>query len=164
MIQVNLSLIYQGNNENELGLADWWIQLPQYKDDYYKLYVSHIRNTVNSEDRSRPFVSSSPSNGLESIKENYTAKNPGDTRYGDVHYYNDNAVLWNYNTFPSAKFASEYGFQSYPSLETITQSIPESNLTYPISKAIEHRQHHPGGTDAIENQICKNCWKFEKFV
>jgi hypothetical protein len=25
---------------------------------------------------SRPFVSSSPSNGIESVKENYTAKNP----------------------------------------------------------------------------------------
>lgn len=31
---------------------------------------------------SRPFVSSSPSNGIESTEENYTAKNPQDPLYG----------------------------------------------------------------------------------
>jgi hypothetical protein len=31
---------------------------------------------------SRPFVPSSPSNGIESARENYTAKNPQDPLYG----------------------------------------------------------------------------------
>lgn len=31
---------------------------------------------------SRPFVSSSPSNGIESVKENYTALNPNDPLFG----------------------------------------------------------------------------------
>jgi hypothetical protein len=31
---------------------------------------------------SRPFVPSSPSNGIESVQENYTAKNPGDPLFG----------------------------------------------------------------------------------
>jgi len=30
----------------------------------------------------RPFITSSPTNGLESIHENYTAKNPQDPLYG----------------------------------------------------------------------------------
>ena len=32
---------------------------------------------------SRPFVPSSPSNGIESIQENYTAKNPQDPLFGN---------------------------------------------------------------------------------
>jgi hypothetical protein len=39
---------------------------------------------------SRPFVPSSPSNGIESARENYTAKNPQDPLYGmsqnDIKY------------------------------------------------------------------------------
>lgn len=31
---------------------------------------------------SRPFVPSSPSNGVESVQENYTAKNPQDPLFG----------------------------------------------------------------------------------
>lgn len=31
---------------------------------------------------SRPFVSSSPSNGIETVQENYVAKNPDDPLYG----------------------------------------------------------------------------------
>ena len=126
----------------------------QYKTDYYKLFVEHVETRVTIEDHTRPFVSSSPSNGLESIKENYTAVNPNDNRYGDVHYYNDGAKLWDWKTYPSAKFASEYGFQSYPSLATISEVLKSTDLTFPISKAIEHRQRHPGGTGSIENQIC----------
>jgi hypothetical protein len=41
-------------------------------------------NAVKEVDRgdNRPFVTSSPSNGLESISENYIAANPQDPLYG----------------------------------------------------------------------------------
>ncbi len=113
-----------------------------------------MRKLLLEEDTTRPFVGSSPSNGKETEKENWISKNPQDWRYGDVHYYDYDSPLWNWRQFPSAKFASEFGFESYPSLETLSQVIKESDLTYPISKAIEHRQHHGGGTAAIEKQIC----------
>ena len=145
--------IWAGNNENEIGIAGWWPQLDQYKVDYRKLYVDHIMKIVEDHDTSRPFVSSSPSNGLESVKENYTASNPGSGFYGDVHFYDDGAELWNYHEFPNARFVSEYGFQSYPSVSTYLRALPKENLTFPIEDSVEHRQHHPGGTSAIENQI-----------
>jgi beta-mannosidase len=81
------------------------------------------------------------------------AVNPGDNRYGDVHYYNYTSPLWDWRHYPSAKFASEYGFQSYPSLETLSKVINESDLTYPMSKAMDHHQHSTIGY-AIEQQIC----------
>ena len=39
----------------------------------------------------RPFVSSSPSNGIESVQENYTAKNPADALFGMSIY----DIKWN---------------------------------------------------------------------
>jgi len=42
------------------------------KDDYRKLYVHTVMNAIQQVDQgsNRPFVSSSPSNGLETIAEN----------------------------------------------------------------------------------------------
>ncbi len=148
---------FLGNNENEVLLADHWFSEiknneEKYKKDYAELYINHIRKLLLKEDNSRPFVGSSPSNGLETEKENWTAKNPSDTRFGDIHYYNYWSGLWDWKAFPSAKFVSEYGFPSYPSLETLSQVIEEEDLKYPISKAIEHHQHYPINTNEL--QIC----------
>lgn len=54
------------------------------KADYRKLYVDTIMNAVHEVDRgnNRPFVTSSPSNGIETIAENYIAKDPQDPLYG----------------------------------------------------------------------------------
>ncbi|CAK9253539.1 unnamed protein product, partial [Sphagnum jensenii] len=150
--------IWAGNNENEAALMSPWYgevkgHEDKYKKDYVELYINHVRKQLIQEDTTRPFVGSSPSNGLETEKENWTAKNPSEWRFGDVHFYDYSGNLWDWNTFPSPKFASEYGFQSYPSLETLSQVIKESDLTYPISKALDHHQHHGGGTAAIEKQI-----------
>jgi beta-mannosidase len=103
-----------------------------------------------SEDKSRPYVSSSPSNGLEDEKENWTAKNPGDWHYGDVHFYCYLCDLWKWETYPQPRFASEYGIQSYPSLQTFKEALDTNDFTYPVSKAVDHRQHHGGGTADLE--------------
>ena len=57
----------------------------QVKDDYRQLYVETVMKTVESIDQgnNRPFITSSPSNGLESIAENYIALNPQDPLYGN---------------------------------------------------------------------------------
>jgi len=147
-----------GNNENEVAIAQHWYSKSNdtlYKKDYVELYINHIRKLLLPEDTSRPFVSSSPSNGLVTEEENWIAKNPQSTKYGDVHYYNYKDPLWNWTIFPSAKFASEYGFESYPSLETLSQVIKDSDLTYPISEAIADHQHYPHGVSEMDKQICK---------
>jgi len=55
----------------------------RYRADYIKLYITNIRAVVMNEDVSRPFVSSSPSNGVETIAERWIAKDPQNPRYGD---------------------------------------------------------------------------------
>ena len=82
-------VLWAGNNENEVAIAEnWWripaAKMPQVKDDYRKLYVSTVMSALQEVDKgnNRPFVTSSPSNGLETIAENYTARNPRDSLYG----------------------------------------------------------------------------------
>lgn len=73
----------------------------------------------SQEDKSRPFIASSPTNGLESVKEGWLSQNPYDTHYGDTHFYDYNNDCWNWTVYPKTRFASEYGFQSWPSFSTI---------------------------------------------
>jgi len=82
-------VLWSGNNENEGAIAQNWWRLPadklaKAKDDYRKLYVDTVMKTVKEMDEgnNRPFITSSPTNGLESIKEDYIATNPQDPLYG----------------------------------------------------------------------------------
>ena len=54
-----------------------------YKKDYITLYVDLIRNITSTLDQNRPFVTSSPSNGLESVVEGWVADDPQSTSFGD---------------------------------------------------------------------------------
>ncbi|CAG2176241.1 unnamed protein product, partial [Oppiella nova] len=149
--------IWAGNNENEQGLVGWWKpRLPQYDADYRTLYVHTIGKILDTEDGTRPYVSSSPSNGLESIKENYTAQNPEDSRYGDIHYYSDGSRLWDWTTFWSPKFASEYGFQSYPSMDSLSEAFSAKELVFPLTPTVQHHQHKWNEDETIVQQIRRN--------
>ena len=61
-----------------------------------------------------------------------------------MHFYNYGVKGWDWRTFPTPRFASEYGFESWCNLETLydvssaADRVPGSNFT-------EHRQHHTNG-------------------
>jgi beta-mannosidase len=118
-----------------------------------KLYIEKIEPIVLNEDISRPYVYSSPSNGIETVREGGLSPSPQDPRFGDVHYYNYDSNSWDWTIYPSAKFASEYGFQSYPSLQTLSKAIDLKDMTYPLSAAMIHRQHHAMGDQEMEKLI-----------
>lgn len=149
-------VIWAGNNENEAALRGNWYgtssNFTLYKTDYIKLYVETMRPVVLAEDTTRPYIVSSPTNGIQSESEGYIAEDPYSPLYGDLHYYNYLADAWNPNTYPNTRFASEYGIQSFPSLKTLSfVSIP-SDLSMK-SEFIDHRQHHPGGNAEIRYEI-----------
>ncbi|RWS05542.1 beta-mannosidase-like protein, partial [Dinothrombium tinctorium] len=153
--------VWAGNNENEAAIAGhWWngqVDMRRYRKeyatDYVKLYINTIREVVMREDPSRPFVSSSPSNGLETEKSKWLAPDPQDPRFGDVHFYSYTADSWDWTNFPSAKFVSEFGFQSFPSINTFLQAFSSNDLTYPLSEAISKRQHQVNGNQYVEKLI-----------
>ncbi|XP_047010242.2 beta-mannosidase isoform X2 [Ictalurus punctatus] len=142
-------VIWSGNNENEAAIAADWFSIPpaekpRYVKDYIQLYVENIREIVLQEDSTRPFLVSSPTNGVNSEKEGWVAKNPYDTHYGDVHYYNYLTDCWDWRTFPHARFISEYGFQSWPSLSTLSKVSVATDRDF-NSTFSQHRQHHESG-------------------
>lgn len=95
----------------------------RYLDDKSQSLYKGLRVVVfllwSQEDKSRPFVASSPTNGVESVKEGWISQNPYDTHYGDTHFYDYSSDCWNWTVYPKTRFASEYGFQSWPSFSTL---------------------------------------------
>uniref|UniRef100_A0A1A8CE61 Beta-mannosidase n=1 Tax=Nothobranchius kadleci TaxID=1051664 RepID=A0A1A8CE61_NOTKA len=149
-------IVWSGNNENEAALATNWFDIPaskrpSYVKDYVKLYVNNIREIVLEEDPSRPFLISSPTNGAESEQEGWVAANPYDPLYGDVHFYSYTSDCWDWKTFPRTRFASEYGFQSWPSFSTLEPVSVEEDWSYD-SKFSSHRQHHESGNQQMLQQ------------
>ncbi|XP_051941278.1 beta-mannosidase isoform X1 [Hippocampus zosterae] len=149
-------IVWSANNENEAALATDWFRIPDrqrpvYLKDYVALYVDNVMAIVKKEDPSRPFLVSSPTNGAESEREGYVASDPYDPRYGDAHFYSYSADCWDWRGFPRTRFASEYGFQSWPSLSTLRPvSVAEDwSLS---SRFAEHRLHHQDGNEQMLKQ------------
>lgn len=149
-------LLWASNNENEAALRGNWYgtahDFELYKKDYVMLYVEALRTTVLKEDPSRDFVVSSPSNGLESEEEGYVAQKPYDDLYGDTHYYNYYMDAWSWRIYPRTRFASEYGFQSWPSFKTL-KDVTSAEDWHSTSDMLTHRQHHPLGQKELDLQI-----------
>jgi len=155
-------LIWAGNNENEAAISTNWYGTDSnktvYHDDYRKLYIDTIKPIVEKYDPeiSRPYLSSSPTNGVGSAKENWLAKNPYDWNYGDVHFYDYKMNSWNPNNFPLPRVMSEFGVQSLPSPSTLSKSfIYEEDMDLE-SKLTEHRQHHGNGNQEMIDEIKNN--------
>ncbi|CAN9501998.1 unnamed protein product [Ophioblennius macclurei] len=149
-------IVWSGNNENEAALATDWFdipaaQRPAYLKDYVTLYVKNIREIVQEEDPSRPFLVSSPTNGAESEQEGWVAADPYDPLYGDVHFYSYLHDCWDWTAFPRARFTSEYGFQSWPSFSTLQPISQPEDWSYD-SDFSSHRQHHADGNRQMLQQ------------
>ncbi|CAM5139754.1 unnamed protein product [Natator depressus] len=149
-------ILWSGNNENEAAIAGNWFSIPHaemkvYFKDYVTLYVKNIREIVLAEDKSRPYITSSPTNGKESVKEGWLSQNPYDTHYGDTHFYDYLSDCWNWTVYPKTRFASEYGFQSWPSFSTLEKVSSTEDWSYTSHFSL-HRQHHAAGNDQMLHQ------------
>lgn len=155
-------LLWAGNNEVEMALSGkWWaelyLQTYKYEEDYRKIFLDTIGSIVKREDPDRIYLPSSPSNGVESESHNWISKTPNGNKYGDVHYYNYLLDSWDYTIYPSAKFVSEYGFQSFPSYQSWLSQISNSScLTFPLTSCIKNRQHLLGGNLFLDTSIKKH--------
>ena len=71
---------------------------------------------------------------------------------GDTHYYNYDVKCTDVENYPTPRFASEFGFQSFDSLYTLAPVTIPSDW-YADSRAMLHRQHHQNGTRELEYQM-----------
>lgn len=156
-------LILGGNNENEAAL-DWFEITKQHRDiylvDYTKLYLDTVMHEVMSElhGSQLPFVTSSPSRGPQS-EHPYTqlwgaAQSPD---FGDMHYYNYDVDCSDVRYLPRARFVSEFGFQSLPSLHTWSSvtDANEGDLAW-NSTLMYYRQRHPNGNAQLRDQMARH--------
>jgi len=144
-------VIWNGNNEIESGWFHWgWKdQLPaKLWDDYRKLFYGVLPEVCNALDPSRPYWPSSPSSNLEDDNESQ--------KMGDLHYWQ----VWHASLpfseyekqFP--RFMSEYGFQSFPQIETVnTYTVPaDHDIKSPVMLA---HQRHPRGNQLIREYMLR---------
>lgn len=144
-------VIWVGNNEIESGWFHWgWKdKLPaRLWDDYLKVFYGVLPEVCQSLDPSRSYWPSSPSSNLED--------DPESQKMGDLHYWqvwHAAAPFTEYEKqFP--RFMSEYGFQSFPQLETVsTYTEPaDRDIKSPVMSA---HQRHPRGNQLVREYMLR---------
>ena len=146
--------LWCGNNEC-LGALNWFEPSRKNRDrylvDYDRLFEGTIGEAVEATDPTRTYWPSSPSAGRDDYSDNWL-----NDRRGDMHYWR----VWHERAPFSAyyqvrpRFCSEFGYQSFPSLDTIARYAPSEhfNVTAPI---MEHHQRHPQGNTIITEMMTR---------
>lgn len=145
-------VIWVGNNEIETAWAHWgWKdRLPNHIwDDYLKLFVRLLPQVLDEYDPSRPYWQSSPSSNFQDDSDSQ--------RIGDVHYWQ----VWHaekpYKEYEKQfpRFMSEYGFQSFPELETVkTYTTEEDRKSIETPIMLAH-QRHPRGNQLVKEYMLR---------
>ena len=146
--------LWCGNNE-DLGALGWYPESRANRDrylvDYDRLNEGVLGNTARALDPTRIFWPSSPCGGPGDYSDCWH----DDTR-GDMHAWG----VWHegksFETYLdiTPRFCSEFGYQSFPSMETVRSYAPEDqrNVTSPV---MEHHQRNPGGNTRITENFAR---------
>lgn len=146
--------LWCGNNEN-VGM---FTQIPEAREnrdryivDYDRLNEGVVGRTLDECDPTHAFWPSSPSGGRGDYSDCWHADNRG-----DMHFWN----VWHegrsFDAYYSVKprFCSEFGYQSFPSLETIRTYTDRDSMN-PTSPVMEHHQRHPRGNSIITEMFTR---------
>lgn len=145
-------VLWCGNNEIETAWVHWgWKErLPNHIwDDYLKLFTRLLPEVLDEYDDSRPYWQSSPSSNFQDDSDSQ--------RIGDVHYWQ----VWHaekpYKEYEKQfpRFMSEYGFQSFPELETVkTYTTEEDRKSIETPIMLAH-QRHPRGNQLVKEYMLR---------
>ena len=145
--------LWCGDNE-VVGALTWFKDSKDKRDRYLLDYDRQSRvlaEVVESADSSRMFWPSSPCAGPGDFSDCWH-----DDRHGDMHYWS----VWHegksfdayYDVLP--RFCSEFGYQSFPSFDTVKTYCAEEewNLTSPT---MEWHQRNHGGNARINDMFAR---------
>lgn len=142
--------LWCGNNEMELFLEDnaaGWCLKPSQFSDYFKMYEYIIPQILKEYDPNTFYWPASPSSGG-----GFDA--PNDENRGDVHYWDvwhGNKPITEFRKF-YFRYVSEFGFQSFPCLETVkTFTEPEDRNIF--SYVMEKHQRNSSANGKIMNYM-----------
>ncbi|MGE5498719.1 MAG: beta-mannosidase [Syntrophothermus sp.] len=131
--------LYCGNNENEISWSQWgWKQMynedtqKQYENDFRKLFYELIPSVLKETDPTRFYHPSSPGSSFMNF-----SYNDGDAHYWGVWHGKDPFEKYNDNI---PRFMTEYGFQSYPEMNTIKKYAAPEDRTLHSEVMLSHQR------------------------
>ncbi|HTO29277.1 MAG TPA: glycoside hydrolase family 2 protein, partial [Devosia sp.] len=139
--------LWCGDNE-VIGSLHWYPETKASPERYvanYDRLNSMLGNIVEDEDPARRFWPSSPSMGYLDFSDGWHADTRGDTHYWDV--WHSAKPFEAYRTV-NPRFASEFGFQSFTSMNVI-ETFAEEKDRNPSSPVMENHQRNAGGNARI---------------
>ncbi len=139
--------LWCGDNE-VIGSLGWYPETKAAPERYvanYDRLNSMLGNIVEDEDPARRFWPSSPSMGYLDFSDGWHADTRGDTHYWDVWH---SAKSFEAYRSVNPRFASEFGFQSFTSMNVI-ESFTEPKDRNPSSPVMENHQRNAGGNARI---------------
>ena len=156
-------VLWAGNNEIETAWMNWgWRQnLPaSLWDDYKKIFHGVLQEVCAAYDPTRVYWPSSPHGGLDD--------DPDSLRSGDVHFWRVWHAAEPFSDYEkqNPRFMSEYGFQSFPNIETVkAYTVPsDRDIESPIMLA---HQRHPRGNQLVREYMLRDYAQpkdFESFL
>lgn len=132
-------VIWNGNNENIWGYADWgWPALLDgrtWGDGYYRELLPRLLGEL---DPTRPYSPASPFSFGEYLY-------PNDPRNGTMHIWD----VWNQRDYTAyrdyePRFVSEFGFQGPPAWSTLTRVVHDEPLDPFGHEMLVHQKAHLG--------------------
>jgi len=149
-------VLWCGNNEVKEAWYNWGYQRAlDYTDKdsaaiwhgQQKIFDTLLLSVVNEYCPDISYVSSSPQNGWGR-----------DIAYkeGDVHFWGVWWARWPFEEYTThvGRFVSEYGFQSFPQVETMLTVLDSSGLRLDAPALLNH-QKHPFGMENIQNYMLR---------
>lgn len=140
--------IWCGNNEMEWQVDEKvYRHSPKQYSDYIRMYEHIIPETLKDHDPDTFYWPASPSSGGG-------FDNPNDPDRGDVHYWevwHGNKPFSEYRSF-HFRYASEFGFQSFPSVKTI-EAFTEPGDRNIFSYIMEKHQRNNAANGKIMNYM-----------
>jgi beta-mannosidase len=139
--------LWCGDNE-VIGSLDWYPETKKDKERYianYDRVNSLLHRIVEDEDPIRRFWPSSPSLGYMDFSDGWHSDTRGDLHYWDVWH---SAKSFEAYRSVNPRFASEFGFQSFTSMNVI-ETFAEEKDRNPSSPVMENHQRNAGGNARI---------------
>ena len=145
-------VLFCGNNEIAEAWVNWgWKnnysidQQKKMEDDYNKIFHKFLPNVVNQYSPQTPYWPSSPQFGRGDKRSQFE----GDSHYWGVWHDEEPFEMYEQKV---SRFMSEFGFQSYPSLKTLSNWFDEKDLDYD-SQVLQNHQKHPKGNALIKKYM-----------
>ncbi len=145
--------LWCGNNE-DLGALTWFEESEKNRDrylvDYDRLNEGVIGRIVKTLDPDRKWWPSSPSAGEGDYSDNWHNDSKGDMHYWNV-WHEGKPFESYYDVIP--RFCSEFGYQSFPSLETVKSYAGDDQLNVSSPDMMHHQKNERGNSIIISSMV-----------